>query len=335
MSTKPDLSDMIFRAFVARREFLRGGEGAGAIRIIGSRYSPEAMALRAFAKRSRLPHTWIDLEDVDDAAVSARGPRPAPERHARRDHADRACCGSPTPGEFAEHLGPHVPRGARVPVRPRRRRHRSGRPGGRGVRRVGGARHACRSTPSAIGGQAGASSRIENYVGFPNGDLGRGPRRRAPRSRRSGSARGSTRRARSPACASRTASTCVVLADGSEIPTRAVIVASGARYRRLDGRRPRTVRRRRRVLRGHRSRSARVPRLRRDRRRRRQLGRARPRSTSRSRAARCRSSIRRDDLPRQHVALPRSSASRPTRASSCCTCTEVRALDGRRRTSSR
>src|SRR6185295_6533757 len=67
MSSKPDFSDTVFRAFVARRELLRAGEGAVAIRIIGSRYSPEAMALQAFAKRSRLPHTWIDLENERNA----------------------------------------------------------------------------------------------------------------------------------------------------------------------------------------------------------------------------------------------------------------------------
>ena len=55
MSSKPELSDVIFRSFVARREILRAGEGAGAIRIIGSRYSPAAIALRSFANRSHLP----------------------------------------------------------------------------------------------------------------------------------------------------------------------------------------------------------------------------------------------------------------------------------------
>src|SRR4029077_16611543 len=49
LTTTPDFSDPVFRAFVARRELLREGAGAGAIRIIGSRYSSEAMALRAFA----------------------------------------------------------------------------------------------------------------------------------------------------------------------------------------------------------------------------------------------------------------------------------------------
>ena len=51
MSAKPDIADLIFNAFAARRELLRQGDGAGAIRIVGSRYSPEALALRAFATR--------------------------------------------------------------------------------------------------------------------------------------------------------------------------------------------------------------------------------------------------------------------------------------------
>ena len=53
MSTKPNLADTIFSAFVARREVLRTGEGARSVQIIGSRYSREAMALRAFAARSQ------------------------------------------------------------------------------------------------------------------------------------------------------------------------------------------------------------------------------------------------------------------------------------------
>ena len=54
MSVRPALAETIFSALVARREILRSGEGAQAIRIVGSRYSPEAMALRGFAEHSRL-----------------------------------------------------------------------------------------------------------------------------------------------------------------------------------------------------------------------------------------------------------------------------------------
>src|SRR6185295_13662017 len=69
MTTRPELADPIFSTLVARRELLRTGEGAKAVRIIGSRYSQEAMALRAFAARSHLAHDWVDLEDEDDVGV--------------------------------------------------------------------------------------------------------------------------------------------------------------------------------------------------------------------------------------------------------------------------
>jgi thioredoxin reductase (NADPH) len=85
----------------------------------------------------------------------------------------------------------------------------------------------------AVGGQAGSSSRIENYAGFPNGISGEdltsraavqalrlGARLNAPCEVVGLRAEGSFH--------------VVVLRDGSEVPTRAVIVASGARYRRLE-----------------------------------------------------------------------------------------------------
>ncbi len=79
MAASPALSDAIFPAMVARREVLRTGTGSGSIRIVGSRYSPETMALRSFAQRSGFPHVWIDLDDVDDADVllASIGLRPA------------------------------------------------------------------------------------------------------------------------------------------------------------------------------------------------------------------------------------------------------------------
>jgi len=59
---------VILAALVARREQLRAGEGAQAIRMIGSRFSAEAMSLRAFADHSRLPYTWIDVEEDPNGA---------------------------------------------------------------------------------------------------------------------------------------------------------------------------------------------------------------------------------------------------------------------------
>ena len=84
----------------------------------------------------------------------------------------------------------------------------------------------------AIGGQAGTSSRIENYVGFPNGISGEDlASRAAVQAQRLGA------RLNAPCEVAglrvEHGFHVVVLADGSEIPTRAVIIASGARYQRL------------------------------------------------------------------------------------------------------
>ena len=84
----------------------------------------------------------------------------------------------------------------------------------------------------AIGGQAGTSSRIENYVGFPNGiSGGELASLAAVQAMRLGA------RLNAPCVASglqpEDGFHIVTLEDGSEIPTKAVIIASGARYRRL------------------------------------------------------------------------------------------------------
>ncbi len=231
MSLRPALAGIVFSALLARRELLRTGEGAQAIRIIGSRYSPEAMSLRAFAEHSRLPHTWIDVEDAEDIDALLRTmdlrPRDTPVVITPTETLRRA-----TPAVFAEHLGLTF-----EPI-----------PGyifdlvvvGSGpaglAAAVYGASEGLRTVSLdsvAIGGQAGASSRIENYTGFPNGISGGDlTARSAVQAMRLGA------RLNAPCevvgLRAEAGFHVVILRDGSEIPTRAVIVASGARYRRLD-----------------------------------------------------------------------------------------------------
>ncbi len=230
MSTRPDLADTIFSALVARRELLRTGEGARALRIIGSRYSREAMALRAFAARSRLPHTWIDIEAADDVEVLL-----ADMGLRRRDTpvviTSTGVLRHPSPGEFAEHLG--------LTFRPE--------PGylfdlvvvGSGPAGLAAAVYGASEGLNTVsldavstGGQAGASSRIENYVGFPNGISGEElAARAAVQAQRLGA------RLNAPCevagLRAEHGFLVMVLADGSEIPTRTVIIATGARYQRL------------------------------------------------------------------------------------------------------
>jgi thioredoxin reductase (NADPH) len=230
MDQQPDLADLIFRALVARRELLRTGEGAQAIRIIGSRYSPDAMALRAFANRSHLPHTWVDVEEVDDVDVYLA------DHGLRRTDVPvvitpLATLRRPTPGEFAQHLGLtfHAEPGYvfdLVVV--------GTGPAGLAAA-VYGASEGLKTVSMdavATGGQAGSSSRIENYVGFPEGISGDElTSRAAMQAQRLGAQLNAPCEVRG--LRSEHGFHVLTLGDGSEVPARAVIVASGARYQRL------------------------------------------------------------------------------------------------------
>lgn len=230
MATKPTISDLIFGALMARREALRDSPAIQSVQIIGSRYSPEAMALRTFASRNRLAHQWIDLEDAEDVEdfLASIGVTPG--------DTPVVVTGSvilrhPTPGEFADALG--------LTYRPV-----PGRifdlvvvgvgPAGLAASVYGASEGLDTVSLDAVGpgGQAGSSSRIENYAGFPNGisggDLAAATAIQAQR------------------LGAWVVSPCEVsgirlehgfhvvsLVDQSEIPCRAVIIATGARYQRL------------------------------------------------------------------------------------------------------
>ncbi len=230
LGAKPVLAEIIFNALVARREILRSEDGAQAIRIVGSRYSPDAMSLRTFAEHSHLAHAWIDVEDVEqpDELLAGMGlgaqDIPAvimPTETLRR----------PSAATFAEHLGLtfHPTPGYvfdLVVV--------GTGPAGLSAA-VYGASEGLRTVALdavAIGGQAGSSSRIENYAGFPNGISGGDlTGRTAVQAMRLGA----QLNAPCEVAGLRTEASfhVVVLRDGSEIPTRAIIIASGALYRRL------------------------------------------------------------------------------------------------------
>src|SRR5215207_7957301 len=61
VTEEPNLSDIILKAFLARRSYMmRTGLG---LRIVGSRHSSRATRLREFAVRNHLPHLWIELEE--------------------------------------------------------------------------------------------------------------------------------------------------------------------------------------------------------------------------------------------------------------------------------
>jgi thioredoxin reductase (NADPH) len=230
MAEQPEISTKIFRGLVARHELLRTGEGANAVRIIGSRYSREALALRAFAARVRIPHSWIDLEDNDDvgALLDAMHLDPSDTPVVV---SPTAVLRHPTTGEFAQHLGLTYQRAPDaffdlVVV--------GTGPAGLAASVYGASEGLDTESldAEAIGGQAASSSRIENYVGFPNGVSGEDL---AARAALQAQRLGAHLNAPCQVAGLRTESGThiLTLADGSEVPCRSVIVATGARYRRL------------------------------------------------------------------------------------------------------
>lgn len=230
MSSKTDLADVIFAALTARRALVGEGEAAKGLVLVGSRYSPEAMALRGFVTRSRVPHTWFDVDDGADPAALLAG-LGIEEADLPAVRTSTAVLRRTTPGELGEHLGLTMrsapgyifdvvvvgsgPAGLAAAV--------CGASEGLQTVSIDGV---------AIGGQAGTSSRIENYVGFPNGLSGEELASRAAlQAQRLGARLNAPCRA--TALQPEDGFHVVILSDGSEIPTRAVVVASGARYRRL------------------------------------------------------------------------------------------------------
>jgi thioredoxin reductase (NADPH) len=230
MATKPAISDVVFGALIARRETLRSSPAALAVRIVGSRYSPEALALRTFASRNRLAHTWVDIEEADDVGVllASKGLRLddtpvviTPTAVLRR----------PTPGQFAAQLGlTYHP----TPGRVFDLAIIGAGPAGLAASVYGASEGLDTVSLDAIapGGQAGSSSRIENYAGFPNGISGADlTARTAIQAQRLGAW------LVSPCEVSglrvENGFHVITLADESELPCRAVIIATGARYQRL------------------------------------------------------------------------------------------------------
>ena len=64
-----ELADLILGTFQARRQFLRVNGGARSVEIIGSEFSAAAHALRVWAARQQIPHTWLDSEDPRGRAL--------------------------------------------------------------------------------------------------------------------------------------------------------------------------------------------------------------------------------------------------------------------------
>jgi thioredoxin reductase (NADPH) len=226
-----DLGSTLVKAFIMRREMLLGSGSVG-VTIIGSRFSPEAHRLRDFASRNLIPFKWRDLESDSQAEAILRQlkvpasdtplvlgregqfySKPSIEKFAR--------CAGLTQSLSEEHVHDVIVVGAG--------------PAGlaASVYAASEGLDVLATEALAAGGQAGTSSRIENYLGFPAGISGAELTRNAlVQAQRFGA------RVTVP-CQVRSlgidgGDRIVTLMDGTRLRTRCVLVSSGVEYRRLD-----------------------------------------------------------------------------------------------------
>ncbi|MCE9670705.1 FAD-dependent oxidoreductase [Myxococcus stipitatus] len=201
------------------------------IRVLGNRWSPRSHALRDFLGSNQVPYQWLDVEVSDEGRLLfAQAGGAAVEKLPLVLFPDGTRMMAPAPVELAERIGLKVratkPFYDLVII--------GGGPAGLAAA-VYGASEGLSTVMverSAPGGQAGTSSRIENYLGFPAGLSGADLARRAV-----------TQAARfgveiltpQEVSAVRVADPyrIVKLGDGTELSCHALLVATGVQWRRL------------------------------------------------------------------------------------------------------
>ena len=228
VTEEPDLSDIILKAFIARRSWgMRAGFG---LRIIGSRHSGDATRLREFAARNNLLHVWIELEDPEAQALLEKfGVKPSETPVTIWQ--SKVVLKNPTNAELGRIMGLKVDA-------PRERTYDlvvvGAGPAGLGASVYGASEglSTLALESVALGGQAGTSSRIENYPGFPAGLSGF---ELATRILVQADKFGARTAVPQEAVGLRREDGYyhIELSEGGEVAARSVIAATGARYRRL------------------------------------------------------------------------------------------------------
>jgi thioredoxin reductase (NADPH) len=222
------LSDLLLSAFIERRESLQQREGIG-LEIVGPHDSADTRRLLDFAKRLRLPHTWLAPEESEEAAALVE----------QLDPEEIPLVRLPGGGELRRPSNGGLSRALGIGLELEQREEVDllvvgGGPAGLGAA-VYGASEGLDTLvveSTVLGGQAGTSRRIENYLGFPAGISGSELTSRAIAQARKFGARTATPY-RASALEPGVDRHRVVLDEGNEVAARAVLLSTGAEYRRL------------------------------------------------------------------------------------------------------
>ena len=231
MIEEPELGERIMHALILRRVALIEA-GTGGPVLIGPESSPDVVHLQGFLARNAYPHQLLDPAKDDDAARLVQQYAPAPADLPLAVCPKGTVLKNPSEAELARALG-------MVPIDETDQTYDVAIVGA-GPAGLSTAVYAASEGLSVIvldarafGGQAGASARIENYLGFPAGISGQALTGRAyVQAQKFGA------RMLIPASVSRLdpneTSATLHLEDSRRVKAATVVVATGARYRRLN-----------------------------------------------------------------------------------------------------
>ena len=228
-----DLGERVMRALILRRVSLIQG-GVGGPVLIGPTNSSGVVRLQGFLTRNGFPHHLLDPERDHDAAELIARYSPSPSDWPLVVIADGTVLRNPGESELARALGMiGGPAGNKI---------YDAAIVGCGPAGLATAVYAASEGLSVVvldarsfGGQAGASARIENYLGFPTGISGQALAGRAfTQAQKFGADIMIPMAAKSLDCARTDGAFALALDGGDLVRARSVVVASGARYRRPE-----------------------------------------------------------------------------------------------------
>ena len=225
------ISDIFVRAFIARKKRLDELPGFTGVRVIGSRFSSDTFRIRNFLAKNRVWFTWIDLENDPQIDALLEKLEIAVEDTPVVTNGDLWSLKNPTNEKLAELLGIKTSLKDTVydlaVV--------GAGPAGLAAA-VYGASEGLNTVvleKTAPGGQAGSSSKIENYMGFPTGISGTELANRAYLQAKKFGVQFSIP-VEVVGIESENSYHRLVLSSGEEVVSRSVLIATGVEYRKLN-----------------------------------------------------------------------------------------------------
>ena len=229
MGERPALGDLLLRAFIARRELLVASDFQG-LRVLGAP-SRDTFRIRDFLAKNQVPFTWIDTTHDPQVGALLKGFGLTEADTPVVVFGSEPLLKNPSTRALADLIGVRRPLSQRVYdlviV--------GGGPAGLAAAVYGSSEGLATAVidATAPGGQAGTSSKIENYLGFPTGISGGELANRAIlQAQKFGTQFSSPSRVARVEFENEHA--VVWLDDGERVSTRCLLIATGAEYRKLD-----------------------------------------------------------------------------------------------------